>query len=118
MSPNGIFGFTGFTGSGLNYFGRDDFGVANDLFNKTDLDLQNHERGGPSNPSNPRYLQPPEVGNRSRPYRGVEVLGGLNEIMSHLRNPLTAPMTLYREGKSYPPPSNVSFRDSYIHHRI
>ena len=123
MSPKGIFDFTGLTGFGLSYFGRDDFNMAGDLFNTTNLDLQNHEHGDPNNLDRPWYLQPPEDGNQIQPYQGVEVLGKLDGL-SHLRDPLTAPMTLYPgtlgRGKSYFPLSTVSLRESFIHlhHRI
>ena len=112
MSHNEIFDFTGFTAFDLNNFDCDNFKPADDLFsvfnreNKTCPDLQNHQYACSSKLDDSWYLQPPEVGGKSQPYMGLEVLADPSGP-SHLDDPVSAPTTLY--------PGNQLSRKSCFH---
>ena len=108
MSHNGSFHFTGFPGYNLNDFAVDNSGMPNEPPNgfNPGYNLPNHQHAGPSNPSSRWFLPPHEVGRRSHPYmRPMAVPRGLGDL-SHLRNPTTAPTTLYpgNNGMSRSPP--------------
>ena len=112
MSHNGSFHFTGFPGYNLNDSAVDNSGMPNEPPNgfNPGYNLPNNQHAGPSHPSSRWFLPPHEVGRRSHPYmRPVAVPGGLGDL-SHLRNPTTAPTTLYpgNNGMLCSPPLKVS----------